>query len=226
MTRLIAFTFLAKAAELGVSSAAAAAPAVAAASTPVAAPRAPAVAAAPVPAMAAAVAAAPTGGSVSVGQKVQGSYSEELKTGWPRFGSVTVTVTVWGWNGSSGSGFRFRRFLEGGGFCVFQYSLTGKEGSGSGFSSWKMVPAVPVPRLVPGKTVPTAPVSGSGSWATLLTRIGNPLTIYRGLSGPPGPKPRKSLKKKSPRPSGAGPPESQGKFLRVRRGCQASQRKG
>ena len=31
---------------------------------------------------------------------------------------------------------------------------------GSGFGSWKMVP---VPRSVPGKTVPTVPVSGSGS---------------------------------------------------------------
>ena len=33
--------------------------------------------------------------------------------------------------------------------------------------------------------------------------VENPLTIYRGLSGPPGPKPRKSLKKVSP-----GTPES------------------
>ena len=40
---------------------------------------------------------------------------------------------------------------------------------GSGFGSWKTVPAVPVPRSVPAKTVPTVPVSGSGSvpWATL-----------------------------------------------------------
>ena len=50
-----------------------------------------------------------------------------------RFGSATV----WGWNGSSGSGFRFRRFLWGGGFCVFQYSFTGR--------------TVPVPVSVPGK---------------------------------------------------------------------------
>ena len=35
--------------------------------------------------------------------------------------------------------------------------------AGSGFGSWKTVPAVPVPRSVPGKTVPTVPVSGSGS---------------------------------------------------------------
>ena len=35
-------------------------------------------------------------------------------------------------------------------FCVFQYSLTGKNGSGSGFGSWKTVPAVPVPLSVSG----------------------------------------------------------------------------
>ena len=44
---------------------------------------------------------------------------------------------------------------------MFQYSLTGKDGSG--FGSWKTVPAVPVPLSVSGKTVPTVPVSGSGS---------------------------------------------------------------
>ena len=44
---------------------------------------------------------------------------------------------------------------------MFQYSLTGK--NGSGFGSWKTVPAVPVPLSVSGKTVPTVPVSGSGS---------------------------------------------------------------
>ena len=76
-----------------------------------------------------------------------------------RFGSVTV----WGWNGSSGSGFRFQRFLCKMGLSVFQYSFTGKDGSGSGFGSWKTVPAVPVPLSVSGKTVPTVPVSGSGS---------------------------------------------------------------
>ena len=43
---------------------------------------------------------------------------------------------------------------------MFQYSLTGRDGSGSGFGSWKTVPAVPVPLSVSGKTVP---VSGSGS---------------------------------------------------------------
>ena len=76
-----------------------------------------------------------------------------------RFGSVTVR----GWNGSSGSDFRFRQFLQGGGFSVFQYSSKGKDGSGSGFGSLKTVPAVPVPLSVSGKTVPTVPVSGSGS---------------------------------------------------------------
>ena len=35
--------------------------------------------------------------------------------------------------------------------------------SGSGFGSWKTVPAVPVPLSVSGKTVPTVPVPGSGS---------------------------------------------------------------
>ena len=76
-----------------------------------------------------------------------------------RFGSVTVR----GWNGSSGSGFRFQRFLykKGFSFFLFQYSLTGKDGSG--FGSWKTVPAVPVPLSVSGKTVPTVPVPGSGS---------------------------------------------------------------
>ena len=58
--------------------------------------------------------------------------------GRPRFGSVRP-VTVRGWNGSSGSGFRFWRFLCKKVFSVFQYSLTGKDGSGSGFGSWKMV---------------------------------------------------------------------------------------
>ena len=67
------------------------------------------------------------------------------------------SVTVWGWNGSSGSGFRFRRFLCKKGFSAFQYRFTktGKDGSGSGFGSWKMVLAVPVPLSVSGKTVLT-----------------------------------------------------------------------
>ena len=86
-----------------------------------------------------------------------------------RFGSVPV----WGWNGSSGSGFRFRRFLCKKGFSVFQYSLTGKDGSGSGFGSWKTVPAVPVPLSVSGKNGSDG--SGFrfrfGSWATLYIYI-------------------------------------------------------
>ena len=49
------------------------------------------------------------------------------------------------------------------GFSVFQYSLTGKEGSSSSSGSWKAVPAVPVPLSVSGKTVPTVPVSSSVS---------------------------------------------------------------
>ena len=44
---------------------------------------------------------------------------------------------------------------------MFQYSLTGKDGSG--FGSWKTVLAVPVLLSVSGKTVPTLPVPGSGS---------------------------------------------------------------
>ena len=66
---------------------------------------------------------------------------------------------------------RFKRFrfsvpavpLQKGFSSVFQYSLAGKDGSGSGFGSWKTVPAVPVPLSVSGKTVPTVPASGSGS---------------------------------------------------------------
>ena len=46
---------------------------------------------------------------------------------------------------------------------LFLHSLTGKDGSGPGFGSWKMVLAVPVPLSVSGKTVPTVPLSGSGS---------------------------------------------------------------
>ena len=43
---------------------------------------------------------------------------------------------------------------------MFQYIFKGKDGSG--FGSWKTVPAVPVPLSVSGKTVLTVPVSGSG----------------------------------------------------------------
>ena len=62
--------------------------------------------------------------------------------------------------------FRFSvpvRFLCKKGLSVLQFSFTGKDGSGSGFGSWKMVPSVPVPLSVSGETVPTVPVSGSGS---------------------------------------------------------------
>ena len=85
------------------------------------------------------------------------AMSTLLFTGRPRFGSVTVP----GWNGSGGSSFRFRRFLCKKGFSLFQYSLTGKDGSG--FGSWKTVLAVPVPLSVSGKTVPMVPVPGSAS---------------------------------------------------------------
>ena len=41
---------------------------------------------------------------------------------------------------------------------MFQHSLTERTVP----VSWKTVPAVPLPRSVPAKTVPTVPVSGSG----------------------------------------------------------------
>ena len=88
--------------------------------------------------------------------------NDRLKTGWPRFGSVRLRF---GDGTVSSSGFRFRRFLEGGGFvcvCVCVSVQFSREG-GSGFGSWKTVPAVPVPRSVPGKTLPTVAVSGSCS---------------------------------------------------------------
>ena len=43
---------------------------------------------------------------------------------------------------------------------MYQYSLTGKNGSGSGFGSWKNGSGS---AFGFGKTVPTVPVSGSGS---------------------------------------------------------------
>ena len=46
---------------------------------------------------------------------------------------------------------------------MFQCSLIDKDRSGSGFSSWKTVPAVPVPLLVSGKTVLAVLVSSSRS---------------------------------------------------------------
>ena len=86
-------------------------------------------------------------------------FSQNCRVATVRFGSVTVRA----WNGSSGSFFRFRRFLWGKGFSAFQQSSSRKarfrflfrflrNGSGGSGSS-----------SVPGKTVPTVPVSGSGS---------------------------------------------------------------
>ena len=76
--------------------------------------------------------------------------SELLNPGWPRFGSVRLrfgdgtvrAVPVFGSGGSS----------KAGGFCVFQYSSRERDGSDSGFGSWKTVPAVPVPCSVSEKT--------------------------------------------------------------------------
>ena len=102
-----------------------------------------------------------------------------LKSGRPRFGSVRLrfgggTVRAVPVFGSGGSSAKM-------GFSAFQYSLRGKNGSGSGFGSWKTVLAtggctcvrrlcrqktvlaVPVLPSVSGKTVPTVPVPGSGS---------------------------------------------------------------
>ena len=55
---------------------------------------------------------------------------------------------------------RFKQFrfsvlavpLQRRGFSMFQYSLAGKNGSSSGFGSWKTVPSLPVPLSVSGKT--------------------------------------------------------------------------
>ena len=82
-------------------------------------------------------------------------------SGRPRFGSVRLrfgggTVRAVPVFGSGASSFKRN-------FSVFRYSLARKDGSGSGFGSWKTVPAVPVPLSVSGKTVPTVPVSGSSS---------------------------------------------------------------
>ena len=92
-----------------------------------------------------------------------------------RFGSVAVR----GWNGSSGSGFRFRRLLcKKRLFCVSVQFATGKDSSGSGFASWKTVPAVPVPLPVSGRTVPTVPVPGSGTSGSVPESPCNDLKIY------------------------------------------------
>ena len=77
----------------------------------------------------------------------------KIRALWVRFGDRTVrAVPVFGSGGSSKEGF----------LCV-SAQFHREDGSGSGFGSWKTVPAVPVPRSVPAKTVPTVPVSGSGS---------------------------------------------------------------
>ena len=87
-----------------------------------------------------------------------------------RFGGGTVrAVLVFGSGGSSTKKFFF--------LC----SLTGSDGSGSGFGSWKTVPAVPVPLSVSGKMVPTVPVSGSGS-------VPQPPCIFRSQRRTPKPK--------------------------------------
>ena len=56
---------------------------------------------------------------------------------------------------------------------MFQHNLTGKDGSSSGFGSWKTVPAVPVPLSVSGITVPTVLVRGSGSVPEPHRRLGD-----------------------------------------------------
>ena len=100
----------------------------------------------------------PTGFLVFSGLLLKSTENREAPV---RFGSVTV----WGWNGSSGSGVRFWRFLCKKGFFFLCFSRVEHERTvpGSGFGSWKTVLAVPVPLSVSGKTVPTVPVSGSGS---------------------------------------------------------------
>ena len=70
---------------------------------------------------------------------------------WLRFGDgIIQAVPVIGSGGSSKEG------------LVVCFSTVHRE-DGSGFGSWKTVPAVPIPCSVPAKTVPTVPVSGSGS---------------------------------------------------------------
>ena len=87
--------------------------------------------------------------------------------GWPRFGSVrlrfgdgtvrAVPVSV--------PAVPLRR-----GFLSVSVQFHREDGSGSGFGSWKTVPAVPVPRSVPGENGSDG--SGFrfrfGSWATLI----------------------------------------------------------
>ena len=114
-------------------------------------------------------------GDVNISNQVCGSKLQW--SGWPRLGSVRFySLGI-----ERFQRFRFsvpavplrREFL-----CVSVQFHRG-DGSGSGFGSWKTVPAVPVPRSVPAKTVPTVPVSGSGSvpgppWMVLVTDAGCP----------------------------------------------------
>ena len=60
---------------------------------------------------------------------------------------------------------------------MFQYSLTGKDGSG--FGSWNTVLAVPVPLSVSRKTVP---VSGSGSVPEPLCHCVEALMVFADTS--------------------------------------------
>ena len=57
------------------------------------------------------------------------------------------------------------------GFLCVSVQCNREDGSGSGLGSWKTVPAVPVPRWVPEKTVATVPVSGSASVPGYLIRV-------------------------------------------------------
>ena len=77
-------------------------------------------------------------------------------------GSVRFGYGVWGWNGSSGSGFRFCSSAKRV-FCVsVQFNRKGRFRFRFRFLE-KRFRRVPVPLSVSGKTVPTVPVTGSGS---------------------------------------------------------------
>ena len=93
----------------------------------------------------------------TLGQETVEKEGEASFTNWPLFSSVSVfaqdgsKVPVFGSDGSCGERV----------FSVHLHHVTERHdsGSGSGFGSSKTVPAV----SVPGKTVPTIPVSGSAS---------------------------------------------------------------
>ena len=84
-------------------------------------------------------------------EKVQGGHGSVRL----RFGEGRVrAVPVFGSGGSSAKG----------GFSVFQYSLTGRDGFGSGFGSWKDGSGGSGSTFGFGKkAVPAVSVSGSGS---------------------------------------------------------------